>query len=177
MPNAWRYRDWVVEAFNRDLPYDDFIVAQLAADLLPESERGRRPSGLWASTPLATETTTESISPDARCWASPSHAPSATTTNSTRSHKAISIPCRAYSIAHPVHNHPLAPVAEVEAYESAKKRVAAQKLTIDEFLKKERDQLIDLMIEQTADYLIASYRVQSRQAEPAQAAADAGPRP
>ncbi|MEZ5403437.1 MAG: PSD1 and planctomycete cytochrome C domain-containing protein [Bryobacteraceae bacterium] len=31
-PNAWRYRDWVVEAFNRDLPYDVFVQAQLAAD-------------------------------------------------------------------------------------------------------------------------------------------------
>ena len=27
--NAWRYRDWVVDAFNRDLPYDQFIVQQL----------------------------------------------------------------------------------------------------------------------------------------------------
>ncbi len=33
-PNAWRYRDWVIEAFNRDLPYTLFIKAQLAADLL-----------------------------------------------------------------------------------------------------------------------------------------------
>ena len=39
LTNAWRYRDWVVEAFNRDLPYDRFIVFQLAADL---------ESGAWA---------------------------------------------------------------------------------------------------------------------------------
>ncbi|HEV3025839.1 MAG TPA: PSD1 and planctomycete cytochrome C domain-containing protein [Pirellulales bacterium] len=34
---AWLYRDWVVKAFNDDLPYDQFVVRQLAADLLPEA--------------------------------------------------------------------------------------------------------------------------------------------
>ncbi len=33
-PDAWRYRDWVVESFNRDLPYDEFVRAQLAGDEL-----------------------------------------------------------------------------------------------------------------------------------------------
>lgn len=34
-PNAYTYRDWVTNAFNRDVPYDQFIVRQLAADRLP----------------------------------------------------------------------------------------------------------------------------------------------
>ncbi|MEX2262999.1 MAG: PSD1 and planctomycete cytochrome C domain-containing protein [Bryobacteraceae bacterium] len=34
-PHAWRYRDYAISAFNRDLPYDRFIVEQLAGDLLP----------------------------------------------------------------------------------------------------------------------------------------------
>jgi cytochrome c553 len=32
---AWRYRDWVVDSFNNDLPYDRFIQEQVAGDLLP----------------------------------------------------------------------------------------------------------------------------------------------
>jgi hypothetical protein len=33
--NAWRYRDYVIDAFNADKPYDEFIREQLAGDLLP----------------------------------------------------------------------------------------------------------------------------------------------
>ncbi|MCE9564882.1 MAG: PSD1 and planctomycete cytochrome C domain-containing protein [Planctomycetes bacterium] len=32
---AWPYRDWVVKALNNDLPYDQFVMRQLAADLMP----------------------------------------------------------------------------------------------------------------------------------------------
>jgi hypothetical protein len=36
-PNAYRYRDWVVGAFNRDMPYDEFVRLQLAGDLILEA--------------------------------------------------------------------------------------------------------------------------------------------
>jgi hypothetical protein len=37
---AWRYRDWVIRAFNEDLPYDQFIVQQIAGDILWERKLG-----------------------------------------------------------------------------------------------------------------------------------------
>ena len=41
-PNAWRYRDWVIQAINEDLPYDQFTIEQLAGDLIPEATEEQR---------------------------------------------------------------------------------------------------------------------------------------
>jgi len=40
-PYAWTYRDYVIKAFNKDKPYDQFIIEQLAADKLPDLDRDR----------------------------------------------------------------------------------------------------------------------------------------
>ena len=51
---AWRYRDWVVNSFNRDLPFDQFVVMQIAGDLLPAPVPGGVNSeGIIATTMLA----------------------------------------------------------------------------------------------------------------------------
>ena len=47
--HAWRYRDYVVSAFNEDMPYDRFVVEQLAGDLLPARTRQER-NRLWTAT-------------------------------------------------------------------------------------------------------------------------------
>ncbi|WP_164100909.1 PSD1 and planctomycete cytochrome C domain-containing protein [Candidatus Laterigemmans baculatus] len=47
--NAWRYRDWVVGAWNEDLPYDQFVHQQLAGDLLPSDDRETRYDHLTAT--------------------------------------------------------------------------------------------------------------------------------
>jgi cytochrome c553 len=50
-PNAWRYRDWVVNAFNADMPYDDFVRQQIAGDLLAASHDSAIATGFFALGP------------------------------------------------------------------------------------------------------------------------------
>jgi len=49
-PEAWRYRDYVIEAFHRDLPYDRFVQEQIAGDLLPAEDWQQRQRQMIATT-------------------------------------------------------------------------------------------------------------------------------
>jgi len=53
MPEAWRYRDYVVDSFNNDKPFDQFIVEQIAGDLLRSSGDAERVEKLVATGFLA----------------------------------------------------------------------------------------------------------------------------
>jgi len=50
LPNAWRYRDWVVKALNADLPYDEFVRRQIAGDVV-EPEQDALATGFFAIGP------------------------------------------------------------------------------------------------------------------------------
>jgi hypothetical protein len=50
---AWRYRDYVIDSFNRDLPYDRFVREQIAGDLLPADSLAERQRQHIATTFLA----------------------------------------------------------------------------------------------------------------------------
>jgi hypothetical protein len=52
-PHAWRYRDYVVDSFNRDKPYDRFIREQIAGDLLPAASPQERDEQIIATGFLA----------------------------------------------------------------------------------------------------------------------------
>src|SRR3981081_4610730 len=48
--NAFRYRDYVIQAFNKDKPYDQFVQEQLAGDLLPEAKDLATTFERWTAT-------------------------------------------------------------------------------------------------------------------------------
>lgn len=53
MPHAWRYRDYVIDAFNNDKPYDQFLREQIAGDLLPANSPREKAEQLVATGFLA----------------------------------------------------------------------------------------------------------------------------
>jgi hypothetical protein len=52
-PHAWRYRDYVIAAFNQDKPYDQFVREQVAGDLLPSKDAKEKDELLTATGFLA----------------------------------------------------------------------------------------------------------------------------
>jgi hypothetical protein len=96
-PAMWRYRDYVINAFNQDKPYDQFIKEQLAADeLAPGNQDVMVATGFLANYPdnhnsrdlvdRKYQITTDITDTVGRCFSPrPCSARAATTTNSTRS--------------------------------------------------------------------------------------------
>jgi len=52
-PHAWRYRDYVIDAFNQDMPYDQFVREQVAGDLMPSPDGAVNRRGIIATGFLA----------------------------------------------------------------------------------------------------------------------------
>jgi hypothetical protein len=65
-PHAWRYRDWVINSFNEDLPYDQFLTSQLAGDLLSAEDDNEEARNLIATGYLALGTKSHNVQGNAQ---------------------------------------------------------------------------------------------------------------
>ncbi len=68
--NAWRYRDWVVQALNQDMPYDLFVKAQIAGDLIDQEivYRGDKTRRLNHPSPVASVKASQAFTPLPTGW-------------------------------------------------------------------------------------------------------------
>lgn len=155
-PNAYRYRDWVVQAFNEDMPYDLFVKAQIAGDLLKSAhpEKLLPALGFYALGP----------GDDDRVDAT-GQVFLGLTTGCARchDHKFDPIPTRDfYSLlgvfkSTEIHKTPLVADAEVARYDRLKKEVDDQKNAIDDFVQKHSTELGEILATKTSRYLVAAW--------------------
>ncbi len=165
-PNAWRFRDWVIDQFNRDLPYDTFVKAQIAADLLPGDNKSLLGGlGLFGLGPWYYGITQP---PQARADERHDRVDMITrgflglTAACARCHDHKYDPISQkdyYALAgvfasSAYKEYPLAPAAEVAAYDAAQKRIKALEKEIEQFLAAQREQLALIYARQAADFLM-----------------------
>ncbi|MBS1985080.1 MAG: DUF1549 domain-containing protein, partial [Bdellovibrionales bacterium] len=156
-PNAWRYRDWVVEAMNRDLPYSTFVKAQVAADLLPDAKEKNLLAGLGFQALSAgvndqVDTTTK-VFLGLTVGCAQCH-----------DHKYDPIPTRDYYSLFGIfkssktEEYPLVGSDQVKQYKDQKAKVDAQKELIDEYLVTQQKLVTDILVRHTARYLMAVWK-------------------
>ena len=186
-PNAHIQRDWVVEAFNRDMPYDLFVKAQIAGDLLEEAERERAIPGLgflgggpWyydiADPPVArADERHDRVDVTSRGFLG-------LTVGCARCHDHKYDPIGThdyYALAgifnnSDYHEYPIAEEDEAEAYEKEKEFIDGLKKSLNEYLSTEGDQLARVLSLQVSRYMMAAWQVTGRpQLPPEQAAGQA----
>ena len=171
-PNGFQYRDWVAAALNADMPYDQFVLEQIAGDLLPD-EPGRRlkrlPAlGFFALGPVyygdrkgfdqiddRIDTLTRGFLgltvACARC----------------HDHKFDPIPTADYYALAGVfasteyEEAPFAPPEQVEAYKKAQEAIGSKEREIAAWLKAESARLVESRAREVARYLVAAWKMKA----------------
>jgi hypothetical protein len=156
-PNAFRYRDWVVSAFNRDLPYDLFLKAQIAADQLPGPLRAEHLPALGFQTIGESDHDRLDVTTRAMLGLTVGCA-------QCHDHKFDPIPTRDYYSllgvfkSSKVGEHPLVAPEVVNAYKEAKRRSEDKQAEIKAFTDRQTAQVVDILASQTADYLVSVWK-------------------
>ena len=157
-PHAYRYRDWVIQAFHEDMPYDRFVKAQIAGDLLEGVQRESVGGlGFFALSPQFQD---DRIDATTRGFLALSVACA-----QCHDHKFDPISTEDYYALLGVFNstktdeYPLSPQEVVEEYQSQKKKVDAEEGALKEFLKTQSRQLVDILARRTSSYMVAAWQV------------------
>jgi mono/diheme cytochrome c family protein len=171
--NTFRYRDWVVDAFNSDLPYDQFVKAQIAADLLPEKDRKKLLPGLgffglgpWFTGDDVVFVEARATERDDKIDAvSKGFLGLTVACARCHDHKYDPISQKDYYALGGVFassgyaEFSLAPDAEVKRYKAQHAKVAAQEKAIEAFVGQTRIDIATRLAAQTARYMLAVRKV------------------
>ena len=155
-PNAFRYRDWVIQAFNHDMPYNLFVKAQIAGDLLKSDDPLQYQPGLGFYA-LSPEMQDERVDATTRGFLGLTVACA-----QCHDHKFDPIPQKDYYglqgifASSEVNQVPLASKDVVETWDAQKKALDKAQAKLKDFLAEQTDQLGAILASQTARFLLAS---------------------
>jgi cytochrome c553 len=159
--SEFRYRDWIIDSFNRDLPYDRFVKAQLAADLLPGKDREKMlPAlGFLALAPKADDrvdvTARTFLALTAGCAQCHDHKFDPIPTMDFYSLQGV------FDSSEP-YEYPLAPKEIVETYKKAQQKINEKKEEINQFVSVQADQVGGILLAQSSQYMVAAWKVMRR---------------
>jgi mono/diheme cytochrome c family protein len=156
-PASFRYRDWVIQAMQSDMPYDVFVKAQIAGDQLPDREKYEAALGFYALSPEMQDDRVDATSRGflgltvacAQC----------------HDHKYDPIPTRDfYSLMGifrntNLHEVPLAPKQTVDAYKKQEALILKKEKELKEFVDTQSAQLGLVLASQTARYMLGSAKL------------------
>jgi len=149
LPNAWRYRDWVIESLNQDLPYNAFAKAQITAIDGQLAGLGFQALGAGANDQLDV-TTKVFLGLTVGCA-------------QCHDHKYDPIPTKDYYSVLGVFRstrtveHALVEKEAVDRYKAQKKKVDDLKEILADYLADQTKQLTDLLARDTARYLLGAW--------------------
>ncbi|HEV8486388.1 MAG TPA: DUF1549 domain-containing protein, partial [Blastocatellia bacterium] len=171
-PHAYLYRDWVVKAFNDDLPYDQFVRAQLAGDQLEEKTRVRMlpalgflGQGPWYYDNGAVEVTRADERHDRIDVVSRGFLALTVGCARCHDHKYDPIPTKDYYAMAGVFasttykEYPQVPKSIADQYTLLEKKLKNKEKSLGEFLQTEAKQLSESLTLQTSKYMQAVWRV------------------
>ena len=172
-PNAYLYRDWVIKAFNDDLPYDQFVRAQLAGDLIgdPATRARTLPAlgllglGPWYYDNGAVEITRADERHDRVDVVSRGFLGLTVGCARCHDHKYDPIPTRDYySLAGifldtSYHEYPMVPKSVVDEYTLQDKQIEKKEKLLEEFTRIESTQLGETLALQASKYMAAAWKV------------------
>jgi len=171
-PHAYLYRDWVVKAFNDDLPYDQFVRAQLAGDQMDEKSRVRMlpalgflGQGPWYYDNGAVEVTRADERHDRIDVVSRGFLGLTVGCARCHNHKYDPIPTKDYYAMAGVFasttykEYPQVPESAVTKYADLEKKLKNKEKLLGEFLQNEGRQLSEGLTLQASKYMQSVWRV------------------
>ena len=171
-PFAYLYRDWVIKAMNDDMPYSEFVEAQLAADLMDEKDRakllpalGFLGGGPWFYDNGSVEVTHADERHDRVDVVSRGFLGMTVGCARCHDHKYDPIPTKDYYALAGVfvntiyHEYPMVPKDVAEDYKKQEKAIEDRGKLLGEFMQTESSQLAQTLAFQSAKYMEAAWKI------------------